>query len=65
MFQAPELIFIFYDCKLAIEVDKLGHYDTNLDHKIQKQKAIEQELGFKFIIINPDDDEEDFNIFKL
>ena len=29
-----------------------------------KIKGIEEELGFKFIRINPDD-EEDFNIFKL
>ena len=34
----------------------------NIDCKIKRQKAIEQELGSKFIRIDPD--KEDFNIFR-
>ena len=52
----------FYDYKLAIEVDKRGDKDRNIDHEIQRQKALEKELSGKFIRIDPD--EEDFNIFK-
>ena len=34
----------------------------NVDYKIKRQKAIEQELGCKFIRIDPD--KEDFDIFR-
>ena len=52
----------FHKYKLAIEVDELGHNDRNIDYEIQRQRAIEKELGCVFIRINPD--EKDFNIFK-
>ena len=52
----------FHDYKLAIEVDEKGHNNRNIDHEIKRQKAIEKELGCRFIRI--DLDEEDFNIFK-
>ena len=52
----------FHDYKLAVEVDEKGHKDKNIDHEIQRQKALEKELICKFIRIDPD--EEDFNIFK-
>ena len=52
----------FHKYKLTIEVDELGHNDRNIDHEIQRQKAIEKELGCVFIRINPD--EENSNIFK-
>ena len=52
----------FHDYKIAIEVDKKGHKDRNINHEIQKQNALEKELGCTFIRI--DLDEEDFNIFK-
>ena len=45
----------FHDYKHAIEVDEKGHEDRNIDHEIKRQKAIEKELGCKFIIINPDE----------
>ena len=35
----------------------------NIDHEIQRQKALEKELNCKFIRIDPD--EEDFNVFKI
>ena len=54
--------FYFHEYKLAIEVDELGHNDRNIDYEIQRQKAIEKELGCVFIKINTD--EENFNIFK-
>ena len=52
----------FYDYKLAIEVDELVHCDKNINHKIERQKAIEKELACKSIRTNPD--ENDYNIFK-
>ena len=52
----------FHDYKLALEVDEKGHKDRNIDHEIQRQKAVEKELDCKFIIINPD--EEKLNIFR-
>ena len=52
----------FHEYKLAIEADELGHNDRNIDHEIQRQRAIEKELGCVFIRINPD--EKDFSIFK-
>ena len=52
----------FHKHKLAIEVDELDHVDRNLNNEIERQKALEKELNFVFIRINPD--EKDFNIFK-
>ena len=52
----------FHKYKLTIEVDKNGHKDTNIDHEIERQNALERELDRKFIRINSD--EKDFNIFK-
>ena len=52
----------FYKHKLAVEVDKLRHRNRNINHEIQRQKALKKELGCDFIRINPD--EENFNIFK-
>ena len=52
----------FHDYRLAIEVDEKGHTERNANDEIQKQKALEKELGCKFIRINPD--EEKFNIFR-
>ena len=52
----------FYDYKLAIELDEKGHKDRNIDHEINRQMAIEKEIGCEFIRINPD--EENFNIFR-
>ena len=56
----------FQDYKLAIEndveIDENGHSDRNINSKIKRQKAIEQEIGCKFIRI--DLDKEDFDIFR-
>ena len=52
----------FHNHKLAIEVDELRHADRNLSNEIERQKALEKELNYVFIKINPD--EENFNIFK-
>ena len=51
----------FREDKLAIKVDELGHNVRNSDYEIQKQRAMEKELGCVFVRINPD--EENFNIF--
>ena len=40
----------------------MDHNDRNIDYEIQRQKALERELDFVFIRINPD--AVDFNIFK-
>ena len=50
----------FYDYKLLIEDDELGHSDRNIDYELQK--ATEEELDYKCIKINPD--EHNYNIFK-
>ena len=52
----------FHKYKLAIEVDKLGHSDRNIDYEIQRQRASEIELNCVFIRIDPD--AADFNIFR-
>ena len=56
------MIFIFFEYKLATEVDELGHIDRNINNEIERKKALEKELNCIFIRINPD--EKDFNIFK-
>ena len=52
----------FHECKLAIEVDELGHTNRNVNHEIERQKVLEKKLNCTFIRINPD--EKDFNIFQ-
>ena len=52
----------FHEYKLAIEVDEFWHADINLNNEVEKQKALEKELGCVFIRINPD--EENFNLLK-
>ena len=52
----------FYEYKLAIKVDELGHTNRNINNEIKRQKALEKELNYVFIRINPD--EKDLNIFK-
>ena len=54
--------FYFHKHKLAIEVDKLGHADRNINNEIERWKTLEKELNCVFIRINPD--EKGFNIFK-
>ena len=34
----------FHKYKLAIEVDELGHKDRDIDYKMQREKAIENNL---------------------
>ena len=45
-----------------IDANEKGHKDRIIDHEIQREKALEKELGCKFIRINPD--EEKLNIFR-
>ena len=52
----------FHKYKLAIEVDELGHNDRNIDYEIQRQQALERDLNFVFIRINPD--AADFDNFR-
>lgn len=35
----------FCDYKIAIEIDENGHSDRNIGYGIERQKAIEQNLG--------------------
>ena len=60
--QSQYTVLCFHKYKLAIEIDELGHNDRNIDYEIQRQQALERELGCVFIRINPD--AIDFNIFK-
>ena len=52
----------FHEYRLAIEVDELGHTNRNINNQIERQKALEKELNYIFIRINPD--KKDFKIFK-
>ena len=52
----------FYDCKLTIKIDENEHSDKDIDYKIKRKKAIEQEPDCKFIRIDPD--KEEINIFS-
>ena len=52
----------FHDYKLAIEIDENRHNDRNINYEIKIEKAIEQELGSKFIEI--DHDKEDIDTFR-
>ena len=52
----------FHEQKLAIKIDEKGNKDRDTNDEIQRQKALEKELGCKFIRFNPD--KENFNISK-
>ena len=53
----------FYEYKLAIEIDELGHNDRNTDYEIKRQREIEKELNCVFIRTNPG--AADFNMNRL
>ena len=57
-----EIDFYFHEYKLATEIDECNHEDRDINHEIERQKALEKELRCKFIRINPDN--EGFNVFK-
>ena len=57
-----EIDIYFRDYKLAVEIDKKDYQHRDISREIQRQKALEKELGCKCIRINPD--KENFNIFK-
>ena len=52
----------FHDYKTSKEIDENRHSNRNIDYKIKRQKAIQQELDYKFIKI--DLDKENFDVFK-
>ena len=43
---------IFCECFLAAEIDEKGHTDWDIIFEEKRQKAVEKELGCKFIRIN-------------
>ena len=51
----------FPEYQLATEIDEQGHNDRDIDYEIERQKAIEKQIGCKFIRINPA--KENLNIF--
>ena len=53
--------YYFPKCKVAVEVDELGHKDRDQTKENKKQKDLEQYLDCKFIRINPD--EKDFSAY--
>ena len=55
-----EINTYFPEHKLAIEIDELGHTDRDINKEIARQTAIENNLGCKFIRINPD--KKNFNV---
>ena len=54
---------ISFKIDLKIEIDENRHSNKNIDYKIKRQKAIKQQLGCKFIRIDPD--KKDFDILEL
>ena len=52
----------FHDYKLAVGIDGYNDDDRDIGCEIERQKALEKELGCKFIRINPN--KESFNVFK-
>ena len=52
----------FHDNKLTIEIDKNEHSDGSIDYEIKMQRAIEQEVGCKFIRTDPE--KENCNIVR-
>ena len=52
----------FREYKLAIEINENGNSNRNIEYKVKRQKAINQELGCRFIWIDPD--KEYFDIFR-
>ena len=57
-----EIDIYFHGYKLAVEIDEKDNQDRDIGRETERQKALEKELGCKFIRINPD--KENFNIFK-
>ena len=53
----------FYEHKLAIEIDELGHNDRNTDYETKREREIKNELNCVFIRTNPD--AANFNINEL
>ena len=53
----------FYEHKLAIEIDELGHNDRNTDYETKREREIKNELNCVFIRTNPD--AANFNISEL
>ena len=47
----------FHDLKRTIETDENGHSNKGIDYKIKRHEAIQQELDWKFIRIDPDKEE--------
>ena len=49
-----EINLYFHDYKLAVEIDEKDHLDRDMNRERERQKALEKEVGCKFISINPD-----------
>jgi len=52
----------FFDLKLAVECDELGHRDRNPTEEVARQTFIETQLGCRFYRFNPD--EPNFSVYK-
>ena len=57
------IVLYFYEHKLAIEIDELGHNGRNTDYKTKREREIKNELNCVFIRTNPD--AANFNINEL
>ena len=53
----------FYEYKLAIEIDELGHNDKSTDYETKREREIKNKLNCVFIRTNPD--AANFNINEL
>ena len=57
-----EIYLYFPEHKLAIKVDEKRRKGRSNDYEIKRQKVIEKELDWKFIWINPGENDFDMNI---
>ena len=53
-FLGYEIDIYFHDYKLAVPIDEKDRQETDISREIERQKALDKELGCKFIRINPD-----------
>ena len=58
-----EIDLYLHDYKLAVEFGEKNHEDRNIGREMERQKALEKELGCQSIRINSN--KESFNILKL
>ena len=61
-----ELMIIFFECLLAVDIDEKGHTDRDLIFEEKRQETLEKKLCCKFIRINTSKRyDEDYKIGRI